>query len=278
VLTLRSVLIACALLRDGTVSAGVCSRHRPVPVRPAPLRRWPAQAPRSASRPAVVRWVAASSHSQWPGTARPGGTSRCRQPVAEKWDGSRWTVTEAPSPGKHGDDLKAVSCTGPAFCLIVGTPPALAPLFGGPFADQRSGNRWQLEPFASVPGQALPDDVSCALPTRCMVVGEDLVSGAARPLTEEWTGSGWAQLPALAEAAVRCDSPPPGRGGSAIVGIVAGLPFGTRVVDVGPPGSRVHYSFFPCARFVGQHPPRSRKLRDRHRMASSRVGGHGDDR
>jgi hypothetical protein len=118
------------------------------------------------------------------------------QPVAEKWDGSRWTVTEAPSPGKHGDDLTAVSCAGPAFCLLIGTPPALGPLFGGPFADHWSGNRWHMQPLASVPGQALPDGVSCPLPTRCMVVGENLVSGRARPLIEEWTGSGWAQLPA----------------------------------------------------------------------------------
>jgi hypothetical protein len=130
------------------------------------------------------------------------GWSQAMQPIAEKWDGSRWTVTKAPSPGKHGDDLKAVSCTGPAFCLMVGTPPALGPLFGGSFADQWSGNRWHMQPLASVPGQALPDGVSCPLPTRCMVVGEDLVSGSARPLTEEWTSSGWAQLPGLAEAAV----------------------------------------------------------------------------
>jgi hypothetical protein len=58
-----------------------------------------------------------------------------------------------------------------------------------------------MQPLASVPGQALPDDVSCPLPTRCLVVGEDLVSGASRPLTEEWTGSGWTQLPGLAEPA-----------------------------------------------------------------------------
>jgi hypothetical protein len=137
------------------------------------------------------------------------GWSPAMRPVAEKWDGSRWTVTEAPSPGKHGDDLKAVSCTGPAFCLMVGTPPAIGPLFGGPFADLWSGNRWRMEPFASVPGQALPDGVSCPLPTRCMVVGKDLVSGAARPLIEEWTGSGWAHLPGLARRCPR--GLPPGR-------------------------------------------------------------------
>ena len=118
----------------------------------------PAWRPHAASRSATTtRSPAASSRSPKPGTARHGprrsrpapgslftaldgvsctSAARCvavgiyqmpdqvAAPLAEIWNGKRWTRTRPPAsgPGFAISGLNAVSCTSPARCLAVGTP------------------------------------------------------------------------------------------------------------------------------------------------------------
>ena len=42
-------------------------------------------------------------------------------PLAERWNGSKWTVMAAANPGKaNGGSISGVSCTGPSACTMVG--------------------------------------------------------------------------------------------------------------------------------------------------------------
>jgi len=111
-------------------------------------------------------------------------------PVAERWDGSAWTVTPAipPTPAGTGE-LTGVSCPAWNFCMAVGDESGILAL-----TEQWNGTRWTTEPGAT--GTA-PDPVlagvTCSSRTDCTAVGSTgAVDTAGRTLIEHWDGSVWA--------------------------------------------------------------------------------------
>jgi PKD repeat protein len=128
-----------------------------------------------------------------------------RVTLAERWDGSSWSVMDTPNPPGLDEGwqhnwyavLTDVSCVSASDCLAVGryrdSGEALKPL-----AEHWDGSQWTLLSVA-VPGGAAAaalEGVSCAAATTCVAVGylED-ASGVVKPLAEGWDGSAWTVEP-----------------------------------------------------------------------------------
>jgi len=112
-------------------------------------------------------------------------------PLAERWDGTAWSIQPLPGPGVAA--LYGVSCPAVSDCTAVGA--------GG--AEQWNGSAWSPEPVPSppgaVPGTVFPRAVSCPAVSDCIAVGSFSVSTSSssglRPLAERWDGSAWSVLP-----------------------------------------------------------------------------------
>jgi hypothetical protein len=96
--------------------------------------------------------------------------------LAERWDGSTWTIQSTPS---GGSSLNGVSCTSATECIAVGSNSTYSAL-----AEHWDGSTWTIQP---TPGGGILNGVSCTSATACIAVG----SGG---LAERWDGSTWTIL------------------------------------------------------------------------------------
>jgi hypothetical protein len=125
--------------------------------------------------------------------------------VAERWDGSTWSLESMPAPlsfgntlGPEGMFITGLSCSSSSFCTAVGIynlddSPAILP-----FAERWDGHRWSVE---SSPELASTDTelngVSCTSSRACVAVGEYfpfLARPVSRTLAERWIGTSWSIL------------------------------------------------------------------------------------
>ena len=85
--------------------------------------------------------------------------------------------------------LESVSCTGPSFCMAVGTGPDQ----GSVLAESWDGATWTVSLAAAVgPYPSSLTSVSCTSPDRCTAVGATGTSpSTSAPLVETWDGSAW---------------------------------------------------------------------------------------
>src|ERR1700690_3572090 len=115
------------------------------------------------------------------------GTARV--PLAERWDGSAWSVQAAPRPaGAQMSFLYAVSCPSAANCTAVGSTDS------GALAEQWNGSAWSVQPVPAPAGSTLGllAAVSCSSGGMCIATGDDVDgAGNAAPLAERWNGSTW---------------------------------------------------------------------------------------
>ena len=150
--------------------------------------------------------------------------------LAATWNGTSWHLHHTPNPANASfDQLNAVSCSSPAFCIAWGTSNS-----GPTFAEQWDGTSWRMQtvpPNVSVrsvscvsatfceavgngtalawdgsswTAQTLPSPansaglggVSCVSPTFCELVGVFNNNGPDLPLAAEWNGSAWTVQPA----------------------------------------------------------------------------------
>lgn len=115
--------------------------------------------------------------------------SLAESPLAERWDGSTWTIQDVPLPAGAGNTaLYGISCTGAASCTAVGTS---APPRGFPeraLAETWNGRRWAIQPTAQPDQKKIMSSVSCVAPRTCTAVGDDATDGTdlnvALPLAE----------------------------------------------------------------------------------------------
>ena len=109
-------------------------------------------------------------------------------PLAERWNGTTWTLEDVPSPssGPHVDaSLTAVSCSASMACVALGQ---YGPLDLQQFAEGWDGTRWSLQTTPPTPGStAVPTSVSCTSPNACVAV----LSGTPGLVVEQWDGSAW---------------------------------------------------------------------------------------
>jgi hypothetical protein len=107
-------------------------------------------------------------------------------PLAEHWDGTAWSVVEAPA-----HILSGLSCTSLTFCAGVGSIES-----GGvhrTVADHWDGESWTTKTTTN-PSRTwnVLNGVSCTSSTFCMAVGWDIEAGGRfLTLVQEWAGTRW---------------------------------------------------------------------------------------
>jgi hypothetical protein len=131
-------------------------------------------------------------------------------PVAEAWNGHRWTGQLVPGPtvtAAVASRLDAVSCSGPSRCVAVGyTMTASGDVS---FADSWNGTRWRLLPLSYPAGSTDLFGVSCRV-SMCLLTGMDLTGGQELPLAFELDGTAHRRLtPAI----------PLGQDGTDLIGV-----------------------------------------------------------
>jgi hypothetical protein len=117
-------------------------------------------------------------------------------PLAESWDGTRWTIDDVPlpvvlTPHDFGM-LSSVSCSGRSACTAVGgygTGPSNAT-----FAERWDGHVWTFErtPQSSVDFLTQLSGVSCWSATACRAVGYGDSTNGMFSFAAFWNGMSWA--------------------------------------------------------------------------------------
>ena len=112
--------------------------------------------------------------------------------LAERWDGTTWTLESTPTALPAGAKLNSVSCPTSTTCVAVGAGES------GPLVGIWSGGRWTIQP---IPPPSDSSDgglsgVSCVSPTACMAVGSSLNSTTfTQPFAEWFNGNAWTIQP-----------------------------------------------------------------------------------
>ena len=122
--------------------------------------------------------------------------------LAERWDGSEWSLQTTPNP-RQGGALSGVSCASSTSCVAVGyTNPSGKEM--KTLAEVWNGTAWTIEPTPVVPGQtsSFLTGVSCPSVSFCVAIGSMGV--------EQWDGSTWT-IPSFpgggAPTSVSCQTP-----------------------------------------------------------------------
>ncbi len=120
-----------------------------------------------------------------------------REPLAERWTGTHWSIQRAPSPaGATSSLLFAVSCTSTRACIAVGSVTKGSGVTV-PLAERWNGFSWAIQqtpdPVGARGAVSYLGGVSCASRTACTAVG---FSGSGTgttgvALAERWDGSSW---------------------------------------------------------------------------------------
>ncbi len=128
------------------------------------------------------------------GTGRTGRT----RPLAERWDGSRWSVQRTPPPSAAVGYLAGVSCGSSTACLAVGYAGNRPGSAGVAVAQRWNGHRWATERTVRPTGAraSFLSGVSCTGPRSCTAVGfANNPNGTQAPLAERWNGRRWTLQP-----------------------------------------------------------------------------------
>ena len=120
-------------------------------------------------------------------------------PLAERWNGTRWSVESTPDPGRANGGrvsyLGGVSCAAPTTCTAVGHSGNTSGTSGTTLTERWNGAGWAIQPTPH-PGGARASflsAVSCVSPRSCTAVGSvTRRTGVGRTLVQRWNGSGWA--------------------------------------------------------------------------------------
>ena len=106
----------------------------------------------------------------------------------------RMGVLGSLSPGSSTNDLNAISCTGPTFCMAAGADSNIAGTSDqGTLVEQWNGTAWSVvsSPNPGNNGDTLTG-ISCTSATLCVAVGSSANrSGYADSLVEQWDGTAW---------------------------------------------------------------------------------------
>ncbi len=112
-------------------------------------------------------------------------------PLAERWNGSRWSIEPTPRPPKaKNSELLGVSCPTSRECIAVGDYDTASNVSYG-FAERWNGSRWTLAGVVRPGARAFLDSVSCSSASRCTAVGAYEITTTTLPLAERWTAGRW---------------------------------------------------------------------------------------
>lgn len=114
-------------------------------------------------------------------------------PLAERWNGSKWTIHSPPVPPAGTTyNLSSVSCTSKRACIAVGY--YTSPTGAGALAALWDGVHWTIQTTPKPDGatSSFLSGVSCTSATACTAVGSyNTVKGDSGTLAESWDGTNW---------------------------------------------------------------------------------------
>ena len=117
------------------------------------------------------------------------------RPLAELWNGSKWSVQNAAAPSGanlRGSGLSSVACPTTSACVAVGA--LKIKLMNHPLVERWNGSVWTIESSPALPGINVGEllGVSCHSSSDCTASGwYGLSLNVRRPLVEHWNGSTW---------------------------------------------------------------------------------------
>ena len=124
-------------------------------------------------------------------------------PIAQRWDGSKWTAQSTPALIASNGYLNDVSCPSASSCTAVGYtrsrfgPSGFEPNL--PLIEHWDGTKWEVQAAPSPPfglGEAELEGVSCPTTSYCIAVGWGETSEREREaFVEQWDGKEWTIMP-----------------------------------------------------------------------------------
>jgi hypothetical protein len=167
--------------------------------------------PASAKDRTLLEQVSCTSSTACTAVGSYVNSSGVTEPLAERWDGTTWTIQATPVPaGATGTALFGVSCPSATACTAVG-------LFHNgavtePLAETWNGTSWTVQEPPAV-GEATfnkLNEISCTSPTECTAVGYSFKTPEYEPLAERWNGTAWSiqttPAPATADGMTQLES------------------------------------------------------------------------
>jgi hypothetical protein len=118
-----------------------------------------------------------------------------RRPLAELWNGSKWSVQNAAAPSGanlRGSGLSSVACPTTSACVAVGALKIKS--MNHPLVERWNGSAWTIQSSPALPGIDVGEllGVSCRSTSDCTASGwYGVSSNVRRPLVEHWNGSTW---------------------------------------------------------------------------------------
>ena len=116
--------------------------------------------------------------------------------LIERWNGSSWSKVPSPTPSGSFDALLiGVSCSGPTFCVAVGSYGAANGL--RTLIERWNGSSWTVTSSPTPQGAEVAQltGVACPSATSCNAVGLGLSLTGAKALVEHWNGRAWSIVP-----------------------------------------------------------------------------------
>jgi hypothetical protein len=123
-------------------------------------------------------------------------------PLAERWNGTRWSTQPVPNPnGGEGEmtGLSGVSCPSVTACTAVGSSFVGGTVTEG-LLEGWNGAQWSVQATPAPGGYGILTSVWCSSATACTAVGryasaeaETRIAQLGNTLAERWNGTSWAQ-------------------------------------------------------------------------------------
>ena len=116
--------------------------------------------------------------------------------LAERWDGTTWSMVPVPSTGSYINTLLKVACSSASACTAVGSQRAQGS-FDQTLTASWDGTAWAIvaSPNSSASQSNDLYDVSCPNPTHCTAVGAFFDGTATQSLIVSWNGTSWTTVP-----------------------------------------------------------------------------------
>ncbi len=153
----------------------------------------PSVDPEGASEGAL-EWTSCASATTCEAVGYDKSTSGTIVPLAERWNGSEWSIQATPIPaGAKSTVLEWISCVPGGACEATGHYENGSGVVVT-LAERWNGSEWSLQSTPNPEGASLSDlrQVSCVSATLCTAVGRyTKASGVNFPLAERWNGTRW---------------------------------------------------------------------------------------
>lgn len=116
-----------------------------------------------------------------------------QEPIAEHWNGRKWSLTVLPEPaGLAADGLASVWCPGATRCWAAGSAGRRVGAALRPLAEHWTGKKWSVVATRASGGFSNLSGVFCRRDTNCWAVGARGVGGGVESgLAEHWNGRRW---------------------------------------------------------------------------------------